>query len=480
MIIDGVDFGEFNERTTSASRAGALRAFGDFLERRLGVRLIYDLRKVPFGRVELMEPLQLAEKLRRNGAVTKLGKTQRFPDEPRMHSWYALCGNPTAHKVGGSSVENEGAALYATLAEALERYLWYTQTDYFRRPVHATTDEMRARGGALLPERVAGFSDAQRAGVPERQLRTDTPLLWIQGESLVTGKKTYLPAQLVSGAPLPRTDGVTEPLIRGRTTSGLATWPTQSGARLAGALELIEREAYLAMWLNQLTLPRLPLASLAESDPSLKKIIARCERYRLQPHAILLPTDAPAYTIAVVLEDKSGEAPRFAFGLKAHHSLSVAVQKATTEALRARQGYRAWAATGNTWSGTPVEHIGHRERIQYWGVPEHASRLAFLTQGPEQHVQPGTWENDSEEAHLARVVSWCKEKSFEFISVSLGNSKKNCSPFYIEMVVIPELQPIYLTEETRAFGCSRWSDVASACGYRPRSAPFAAAPHPFS
>ncbi len=481
MIFDAVPFSQ--TLTGSDLKNKALAAFANYVENRLGARVMFDVQKIPFGRPDLREPLQLAALLRESGVIKSFGQTSLFfPDEPPMRNWTAVCNNESNHQVGGTTWESDADALYATLSEALERYIWMTQDDYFMNPTRATKDEIGKLGLFVPPEDIVGFSEEQRAEYPERQLRPDAEYLWIQGTSLVHGGSVYIPAQVVAGIRrrnLP--GGAQEPVIRQQNTNGLATWRTQSGARLAGALEVIEREAYMIMWLNQMTLPRIALAPLCAQSPSLARSVAKCERYRLKTHVIQLPTDAPTHAVAVVTEDLSGGAPRFSIGLKAHRSLPYAIEKATTEAIRARRFCRSWFEEGNTWdNSTPVEKIGHRERVYYWSVPENAKKLEFLIQGKEIEIGHSEWDNDDEEQQLQRITQWCRKNEFECISVSLGTSAKNPTSLHIEMVVIPQLQPTYLMDWIQQFGGARWHEVPKALGYTPLKKPFAERPHPFS
>ena len=478
MIIDGISATEVPQSATVPARAVA--AFLGVIERKLGVTILRDMRNHSHDQA-LTEPLRLARTLTERGILKEVGRnSSRFVDEPRMKSWYAICNDTSGHAVGGTTWDSEADALYAALAEGLERYIWLSQVDYYRDPIRTTADGIAKKGAHIRPEAFVGFSDAQRTGRPERTLRKDAEYLWIAGTSLITGSPTYIPAQIASRAKEEKASA-REPYIRQTTTNGLATWPTRSGARLAGMLELIERESYMMMWLNQLTLPRLSLTRLCADDPSLARGVAICERYRLKTHVIQLITDAPTHVVAVVIEDMSAMAPRFSVGLRAHRSLSAAIKKAMTEALRARRFVRMWNEEGNTWdTNTPQETVGHRERVYYWSVPEHARHLEFLVAGEIIDAAPTPWDTDDEEAHLQRMLTWCRDTGLECISLSLGASAKNPTPWYIEMIVMPEIQPTYLTEPLRAFGGTRWHDIPKARGYTVREAPYAERPHPFA
>ncbi len=478
MIIDGVSATKVSDGARAAGRA--LAAFFRFIEREWGVLIVRDTRDIP-GAGTLSDALRLASVLIRHGVIKNFGRMKQYADEPYTYSWYAICNDPTSHQAGGSSLVSDEDALFAALAESLERYIWFTQTDYFLEPTLSSVETMQSSATCIAPEQFAGYANDQRAGNAHREFSSGTEFLWIRATSLISGRSVYVPAQTVSPASHSKREGTHEPTIRPLITNGLATWPTKTGAQVASILELIEREAYMTLWLNQLTVPRLSLTSLRASDSSLEKNIAACERYGIGVHVLRMPTDAPTHAIAVVLEDMYGASPRFTIGLRAHYSLAVAVQKALTESLRARRSSREWADSGGVWdSGTAVLDIGHRDRLHYWADPENADRLSFLVAGAEVPAERAEWDGDTTETHHERLLTWCREHTFECVSVSLGSSSANPTQFHTEMIIMPDIMPTYLTERTRTFGSSRWKDIARHAGYTPRETPFADEPHPFS
>lgn len=479
MLFEGIPFSEVHSSTRGTFKDKAIHSILSVLERKLGVTIVYDARQIGFSRPELLPAFELVRKLKRNGVITSLLSVPQLPDEPRLALWNAVCGDKQNSSVGGGAWSNEADALTATLAEALERYIWLEERDYFVAPVRATHSAIHKYGASIAPERFVAFSPEQRRKNVRLKFDASSAFLWTRGVSLVTGKPTYVPAQTISAVESTEISG--EPLIRHRNTTGLATWPTQTGARLSGALEIIERDAYMIMWFNQLALPRINLKALCERNASLFEFVEACVRYRLKVHAIQLLTDAPTHAVCVIIEDESGHAPRFSFGLKAHRSLSHAVEKAMTESLRARFSYRRQAAAGKHWDPSiPVSEIGHYDRILYWGVPEHAKKLERLVGGGEVDVPAAQWENGTAEEHLKQIVDWCRDSGYECVSVPLGTSKKNCTPWSIEMMVIPELQPMHLSEKLQQLGGERLKSVPRHFGMTPRAEPFTDEPHPFA
>ncbi len=484
MIIDGVPFGEYAHVQSSLGWR-SMEAFFAFLERKTGTTILFDRRRFPFGRADLAEVHRIASLMHGAKIIDSYNRlASLLPDEPPIKSWTCRLANKNIGDekfTGGASVDNDSDALYAALAEALERYLWYTQTDYFVKPIRTTTVGIARRGRYIPPERFMGFSAEQRALDPKLTLAPDATYLWIQGTSLQSGKKVYVPAQVVSAAARSREKSHREPLIKMVTTIGLATWPEQNEARLRGALECIERDAYTILWLNQLTLPRISLGSLRKKNPALDLLLARSERYGLKIHVIQLLTDAPAHAILAVAEDARGHAPRFAFGLKAHRSLPHAIEKAVLEALRARRRSRVDAARGKTWDArTPVEKIGHSERTLYWAEKYNAEKLTWITRGNEIEAVAAPWESDTSDKHLERIIAWCRTKNYECVALSHGTSKANPTKWHVEMIVMPDLQPAYLYEWMRHVTGPRLTAIPRQFGYKPRETPYLEGPHPFA
>lgn len=475
MILHGISYERF-ARAVRNKKISLLAPFVSLIEEKLGAKVVFDLQKMPFERADIIEPLTWVEAFKQKGVLRSIFYSEQQPDEVPFRLWRGICNDPESHSVGGASFDNDVDALFAVLGESLERYIWYTRQDYFDKPIRDTAKGIARRGPCIAPERFVSFSKQQRADDKRLTLDPNATYTWIRGTSLVSGKKTYLPAQTLSAAYA----HTNEPLIREHNTIGLATWPEAPEAYLRGALEVIERESYMVMWLNQLTLPRLRLDSVKQAQPHLSHLLDHCARYKLKPHFVPMLTDAPTYAMCTVLEDLTGNAPRFTLGLKAHRQLAQSIEGSLLEALRARRSYRLGVVHQNTWTPeTPVEKIGHIERLYYWAHGDNAHGLEFLIAGKEQDAPTEPWEYDTSEQHLARIIEWCRKNDFECVSVSLSRSAVNPTPWHVEMIVMPDLQPTYLLEWRRQLGGSRLRTLPEQLGYSARAEPFVDAPHPY-
>ncbi len=414
--------------------------------------------------------------LRSSGLLRSLARVRTLPDEPPLFAWRAQYTE--TESAGGASASSDTQALAATLAECLERSLWKSDSSAFVAPRVASLREMHS-SPHLSPERFSGFSSAQRAENPRLTYSEDSRFLWIKGENLLTGKAVMVPAQTASAAPHPL-QKEREPLIRPRITTGLATGPTRSFALLAGILEIIERDAFMIMWLNQLSYPRIDLNDLKATDEELNSILERCKRFKLEISVVRLLTDAPAHVTCAIVRDSSGSGVDLVIGLGVNRFLSQAAAHAIKEALRLRVHARtSWLKMMDPATIVP-RSIHHFERVPYWLHDKRFLKLSFLDSAETETHTRAVWEDDTSDKHLERLLSWCREKKYACVSVDLGRSKKNPTPWFVESVIIPEMQPLYVVEKLPCLGGSRLYDVPHLFGYTPRTPLFTEEPHPFA
>lgn len=467
------------QRTSFSSKA--VVSFVNFLERRFGAKLVYDSALLDYESLDMLGLLEFAEILCSRGVIRSYKKNGNFPDEPKMAHWSAeyFLGGDKFDWAGGSSVDNHHLAFTKMLAEAIERHAWFTHDGFSF--FSATLADMEKKV-FLHPKRFVGYSDLQRENNSRLEIKPNDTFSYVKGYSWTQKTSSWVPIQIVSGHKNFRAFSYSskEPAIRSSITTGLATHPVRTSAIVSGSLEVIERDAYMITWLNQLSLPRIDLAELSSRSDSLVKLLHTCNKYRFQTHAVRLLTDAPTHPVCVILEDVSGSLPRFSIGLKAHQNPAVAVEGALLEALRMHQTARKQKLIPiNDWNpSTNAIDITHHNRLMYWSEEGRADHLNFLIKGEILPLRHEIWENDSDEEHLSRIINWCQEKGYELASVNFNNALSNVPKWNIEFVVIPELQPMYFDEKLPQIEGKRLKDVPRQFGYEPRE-PYREHPHPF-
>lgn len=479
MIRDVVPFSSILEGTRSGRLKQAVQSFISFLERRFGAQFVVDARNIPYGRSDLVHILEIAEQLRAIGTIKSYSPLGAYCDEPRLALWRAQYRDGKVESFAAGSSLNDKDALTAAVAEALERHIWFERNDYFLDAFVGSESEALRRGPIVSPASFTSYTDAQRRDHKILHMDPESLYLWVRGRSHSRAQEVWMPAQAVSAASevRERMHKKAEPRIRHLVTTGLATHVDEISALLSGALEIIERDAYMIMWLNQLTLPRLDPRSLAHTNATLEKLLADCDRYRLKPHFVRLITDVPAFAVCAVVEDLTGNAPKYTLGLRADRDLAAAAQKALCEALRARQRTRG---SKHLKPIVDKSEVTHDMRLEYWAQDDAWKKLSFLIAGDVEKPRKEAWEQDDTKAHWERIVQWCKTTGYECASVSMTSSAANCTPWSVEMVVMPQLHPLYYSEAHPHLGGDRLVSVPKKFGYTPRSAPFIDEPHPFT
>lgn len=461
-------------RRQPSSRARALMTFVRFFEDKTQTHVVY-AKDLPRVRDSFGDLWTIAQRLMSAGVISYYLPRKSLPDEPRLFAWVCAVkqgtGTELYSETGGGSLVSERQAMTAALAEAVERYVWLNSRDHFKNHKILSSQEV--------------FSDyyrrpAELFGRVSSEVDVKEEYMGVEGYSWTSSRRVSVPVSLVSGVAFAPEEKI-GPRLRESITSGLATWPTRTGAVRRGMLELFERDAYMIMWFNQLSLPRYKHEDLSLLSSDLAKLIAVCLRYRFTPNFVRLMTDAPTHAIMVVLKDDTGAKPQVSIGLKAHSSLASAAEGALLEALRMRNvtcGLLKKNRDSETNIGT--YNVGHTDRLVYWTREENVSKLSFLTQGPLCPVKSEVWESDDDLAHFNRMLSWCKDKKYECTSVSLTKAKANVTPWHIEVVVVPNLQWMHLHEKSVQVNEKRRTEVPRQFGYESRSEAFLTEPHPFA
>jgi ribosomal protein S12 methylthiotransferase accessory factor len=416
------------------------------------------------------------------GVVRTLGETLAAPDEHRLVSIGCELADarPTIGQrldsYSGSEHWRREIAEAAAIGEAIERYSGSFAPEH--ELVVATATELP---GAVEPRRFALFADAQydAPGFPCRPFRDDTPVAWVEGFSLPDGERAYLPAQLVY-MPWQRR-GDEEPIAYA-TSSGLACAATLEEAVLTGLLELVERDAFMLVWNNRLSLPLLDWSA----DPELSALDRRYfAGTGLRYAAVDLGVFFDVPTALGVVHGRAGELGALGVGAAAAPTLAVAWRKALAEAFSVHRWVRdlAFEQPERVARGA-AEIASFDDHTLFYAHPERAARTAFLDASPARRdareVRPLEGENV-----LRRIEALCsrlRSRGVSAYAVDVTSPDVRDADLRVVRVVAPELCQLDVVEGLRFLGGRRMTTAAYEAGIVPR--PLALGdlnpdPHPF-
>lgn len=414
--------------------------------------------------------LSILQKLQSSGYIKKIFYTKKYSDEPKIF----VC--QTYNKGGGADFFSKKKALWRAVGESVERSVW-VDSDTTYRGKTIFTDYDHVPGRKLNIEKLPGFSKMQIEKFKVLQFNRETKFEWIPAYSYTSKSRIWIPLQLVSGYYSRNNVPTREPMLRWSVSTGLATGRSLFEALCKGALEDIERDAFMLTYLNKISPPRLNLEDFAKHDNQFADLYKSFKRYRLELEVFVLPTDFSVYVICAAIIDRTGKGPAITLGAKADPDFREAFWGAVQECHFIRYGMK-----GRFKKEYSAQRMQLEDRQIYWAQLKHLHQLDFLFKGnklTESEILKKTPLSTKDTSHIFEVlISECQAKKYSLIGFELENGVSNKLGFRTAQVLIPELQPLHLDESIPYFGGQRLQEIPKLLGYTPAST-LNIIPHPF-
>lgn len=410
--------------------------------------------------------LKIHKKLKDRGILGDYGSRYTFPDEPQFFQ-YACERSPYSIKIrkglGFGCSEKESDAFTAAVAEAIEHYcILYERDDLFTYDSYSNLKHI-----AIDPFRFETFSKDQLKNKNYDKFRfTDqTQLNWIEGYSLTKKKKVLVPASLVYANY--NYKNRKEPTIQLKNSTGAACGPSTEFAIYRGISEIIERDAYMISFINNLPKNLINL----DSNYHLSRFKRRIERYDLEVHVLGTQLDFPITTTTCLIFDKTGSGPAVCTGLGGSLDPERAIQTAVFESVR-----RHISARDRFYRTKPLPmpiknsfdwFLLNKQLL--WSAP-HMIQIAQNFIKNARTIDYKELENKEQELS--------DEKKVEFLVKELES--KNCEVIYVDVtipevkelelkvvkVLIPEMVPLWRDERYPYLKVKRLYDVPNKLGYK--------------
>ena len=379
----------------------------------------------------------------------------------------------------GSSQLDRGAALAATIGEALERY----SASYLPPGAHVILASARDLGPeAVDPAQFALFSEAQHADpeFPYERFIDTTVIRWVRGFELPSGQPKYLPLQLTYMPWHFRQSD--EAAIGHATSSGIACGPTLEEAILTGLLEVIERDAVMLTWYNRLSLPRLEWTGHAG-------LTALAERYfepaGLRYTAVDLSVFLGVPTAFGVVRGHPGVVGAIGVGAGSAPTVEVAWRKALAEAFSVQRWIRDRALEAPERVGLDADEIAtFTDHCLYYVTHDRAELTSFLDASPETVDVGGVGplEGDTVLGQIEAIMRRLHARGVTAYAVDITAPDVRDAGFAVAHVIAPELCPLDVLAGVRFLGARRLYTAAYESGLVP--APLTGddlnpLPHPF-
>ena len=415
--------------------------------------------------------LTLAQNLINDGFLKYYYIQDDFPDEPKAITVSAQFGNlidksdsarPEYSSSGVSGVDfaSYGKALMRCLGEAVERTClgFYKKKDL----IYASFKELGDT--AVNPKIFVNFSPTQLKDEKFLRCRFDenSRFGWTWGESLITGKKILVPAQLVY---VPYKYEDKEPLIRRPISTGAAAYTNREEALYRGVCETVERDAFIIHYLNKISPPIIDLENSQDKD--LKKIHEEFKRYNLELYVLDVTTDIPIPTFVTLIIDRTGIGPAVSVSNKTDLNNKKAIIGSIEGCLKVRSWTRRELLKKPDLAQIQqnVKNMFSLiDRCLFWTPVKMIKNIEFFTKGKKEPFVASEAPPTSKE-RLQKALQYFLTNKLEVIAVDLAIPEAKKHGFHAFMVSIPKLQPLYLDEKYPYYGGERLYNVPVKLGY---------------
>lgn len=378
-------------------------------------------------------------------------------------------------------------AVSKAIGEFLERYslLLYKEKDLLR----ASSQDLEKTGQAYLdPDRLAGFSDEQKARNVNFQFDKKSDFLWIEGNSLFCKEKVLLPAQLVFWNYNLNHQNWKEPFLREPNTNGAGGHFTFTQAMLSGLYEIIQRDGFLIYWLNKKGPPQIDLETI-DWEP-LKDLLGQCARLNFEIRFFNTTTELGIPSCICAVIDKSDVGPKISVGGGCEMDWDKMLLRSFCEA----SGVYHWSRRRNEinpkqqklerdYKPFQDNKIAQIERIDLLANPEMSGEFQFFLEGEKQSLKDlkgRTQSFDTKEEELSYLVEKFKAlgSDYEILYYEAQNEILKKLGYSSVKVLVPALVHLYLTEIFAPLGAKRLKEVPPKLGFAPAKE-WNSFPHPF-
>jgi ribosomal protein S12 methylthiotransferase accessory factor len=351
-----------------------------------------------------------------------------------------------------------GVAAASAIGEAVERYSSSCWDE---------SDLVLARrwdidGESLDPRALVLYRPEQYEFVGYAPYSDEAALGWVPARSLGTSHEVLVPALAVSLAYQVRSP---EEYLFGPSSNGLAAGSTLVAAIVSGALEVIERDAFLIAWFNQ-----LPCAAADPSthpDAAFRRLYHAYRRRGVALSLHRLPSDHPVHVfLALAIDAAAADGPAAVVGLGADLDAARAAMKAALEVGQVRPALRLRLREPETRSrleelvAEPHAVSTLQDHDLLYASNALLDAFSFLRANP---LSPFEWPDPGESAaeieELACIVEFLRSAGHDILYVNVSSPDMAALGLHTVRVLIPGFQPIDFGWNERRLGGDRMFDI---------------------
>lgn len=413
----------------------------------------------------------LLKELKSHKILKNINNLNIFFDEPKFNHYGIALILPKKYSDGlppkteinitasGISVTNKYLALLKCIWEGIERFNLYCYRE--KSIKYAFYHD-------LIPHAID-----PTVYVCDEKLTTTSRFGWVKGYNLTDNIPIYIPAQLIY---LNYFKSKEEIKLSANISTGAAGGIDKETTLLRGIYEVIERDAFMTVYLNSIKATRIDIGKIR--NKIIQRIINKCRQYNLEIFVFNITNDLAIPVFMAILTDKTGIGPAVTVGLKSSLNVLNAITGSIEESFMGRVMIRneMLKRKSNDFNIPPKSIRTLLDRGLFWVSLKRLSSLNYLL---NQIPLPFKIHANTVKPHqeLATIIDILRKKGYKTYYVDITSDIVKKLNYFVYKVIIPELQPLYLDEKHKELRTNRLKLVASYFGlfrYRIKSVP-----HPF-
>ncbi|MBT4351719.1 hypothetical protein HOD20_04265 [archaeon] len=281
---------------------------------------------------------------------------------------------------------------------------------------------------------------------------------WSKAKDILTNKEVYLPSQVIY---LSSHFNDEFPIRQERISTGCAFG--QKGTTMAfenGLLEALERDACIYSYLTKREIKKI--TNLPKSSEELVKYF---NRYNLESQIFDVATDLGVPTALAITIDRTGIGAAVNVGSSASFNYSDAIQRALLESVQCRRNGRLMQII-ECKNGLPKEHeiTSMDNRFYYWHGIERIEDLDFWLNS-EKSISYNTLRKNN--TSLDKTLELLKKNNFNVYVSDISLPEVSEAGFEALKVMIPELHPLYLSEESKFLYSKHYGEIKEDLSLKP-------------
>jgi ribosomal protein S12 methylthiotransferase accessory factor len=417
------------------------------------------------------------------GPIKTLTNYEPAPSDPVLHHWVTALAEPAWDSFGrdtvfcgGNGLSNE-LAQAAALGEAVER----SSTCQVSWDDLLVARHCDIADEALDPLAWDLFDPATRAapGFPYAPPSRQIELSWVWGFSLTQRRPVRVPASRVFSPfrAVASGDFFDAPII-----SGYSTHSTIEEAIYGALMEVIERDAFMIAWANQLRPPRLAIdpATSGEVGEYLAAFAAR----GIDVRCVLVDLDLGAHAVVAIARSHQAGDPSSVVAAAADMDVAAACRKALKELSANRLSVRHEMLTAGDALPAPDPQLVIDERAHglLYARPDMASCLDIWWESENCVPLPPTSQATGITSRLKDCIDVLMRAGLEVTVVDLTAPAMQSLGLRTVKVLVPGAYPMNFDGRFPHFGGRRMRNAPVTAGLR--DTPIAledlcTIPHPF-